>query len=78
MLNEILECNLPATAVPPEIAAGAACKAAVKAHDQLPPEALNDLLEQLKKCRQGTLCPHGRPTMVDISLKEMERRFGRR
>ena len=62
----------------PETAAKAACKAAVKAHDMLPDEALDSLLEQLKNCRQGTLCPHGRPTMVELSIRELERRFYRK
>ena len=78
MLNELQENGSAATAIPPEFAARAACKAAVKAHDQLTPEAQNALLEQLKLCRQGTLCPHGRPTMIELSLREIERRFFRK
>jgi DNA mismatch repair protein MutL len=78
MLNELLESGSPATAIPPEFAAKAACKAAVKAHEQLSAETQNLLLEQLKECQQGTLCPHGRPTMIELSLRELERRFFRR
>ena len=78
MLNELLESGSAATAIPPEFVARAACKAAVKAHDQLSAEAQNLLLEQLTECRQGTLCPHGRPTMIELSNKELERRFGRK
>ena len=78
MLSELLDNHIPATSVPPEFAAKAACKAAVKAHDQLSAAAMNDLLEELQNCRQGTLCPHGRPTMIDVSLRELERRFGRK
>ncbi len=58
--------------------ARAACRAAVKAHDHLTPEMAGKLLEQLAGCRQGTLCPHGRPTMLTITLSEIERRFGRK
>ena len=78
MLDELLANGTSTSAVDPQFAAGAACKAAVKAHDPLPPEALEALLSGLKACRQGTLCPHGRPTMVELSIKELERRFGRR
>ena len=78
MLNELLENNSPSTVVPPEFAARAACKAAVKAHDELTADAMLKLIDDLKNCRQGTLCPHGRPTMVELSLREVERRFGRR
>ena len=78
MLNELLDCAIPSSAVPPEFAARAACKAAVKAHDELSGDAMEKLLRQLKECHQGTLCPHGRPTMVEISIRELERRFGRK
>lgn len=54
-----------------------ACKAAVKAHDPLgPPEALR-LLEDLKDCRDGTCCPHGRPSMISLNRDELARRFKR-
>ena len=78
MLEELLNSATVNSAIAPEAAAKAACKAAVKAHDELPQTALESLLEQLKSCRQGTLCPHGRPTLIDLPLKELERRFGRK
>ena len=78
MLNELLEHGSIHGALPAEIAAGAACKAAIKAHDELSMENMEVLIEQLKNCRQGTLCPHGRPTMIELSNKELERRFGRK
>ncbi len=78
MLQELLENagkNLP---IELEYVARAACRAAVKAHDALPPAAAEELLRQLGECRQGTLCPHGRPTMITITLREIEKRFARR
>ena len=78
MLNELLEHGSIHGALPAEIAAGAACKAAIKAHDELSMENMEVLIEQLKNCRQGTLCPHGRPTMIELSNRELERRFGRK
>ena len=56
----------------------AACKAAVKAHDALTPEEIHALVRQLSCCEQPFACPHGRPTVLPITLKELERRFGRR
>lgn len=61
-----------------EAVARAACHAAVKAHDELTLQGAEKLLEELKNCRQGTLCPHGRPTIITLSLREIEKRFGRR
>ena len=79
MIEELLSsCSSPASPIPPEAAAKAACKAAIKAHDELSPAAMESLIEQLKLCRQGTLCPHGRPTLIDINIREIEKRFGRR
>lgn len=78
MLEELLTSTPVSAAITPEAAAKAACKAAIKAHDELTQEGMYALLEQLKLCRQGTLCPHGRPTLIDINMKEIERRFGRR
>ncbi len=78
MLQELLDNaghNLP---VELEYVARAACRAAVKAHDRLPPAAAEELLRQLGECRQGTLCPHGRPTMITVTLREIEKRFARR
>lgn len=56
----------------------AACKAAVKAHDALTQEEIHALVRQLSSCEQPFACPHGRPTILPITLKELERRFGRR
>ncbi len=78
MLNELLESGSIHGPLPAENAAKAACKAAVKAHDELSLENMQALIEQLKNCRQGTLCPHGRPTMIELSNRELERRFGRK
>ena len=58
--------------------ARAACKAAVKAHDRLSPQEAAALIEQMSHCALPYSCPHGRPTMLNISLSEIERRFGRK
>jgi DNA mismatch repair protein MutL len=61
-----------------EAIARAACKAAVKARDHLSPEEAASLIKQMAKCEQPFTCPHGRPTVINISVKELERRFGRK
>ncbi len=61
-----------------EALAQAACKAAVKAHDKLSPEEASSLIKQMAKCEQPFSCPHGRPTVINISVRELERRFGRK
>ena len=59
------------------VAAMAACKAAIKAHDPLAPEEIDALLRDLAACQHPHHCPHGRPTIILVSKGELERRFGR-
>jgi len=58
--------------------ARAACKAAIKAHDHISLQEAASLIEQMSHCALPYSCPHGRPTMLNISISEIERRFGRK
>jgi len=78
LLAELVEETGGRTPLDRESVARASCRAAVKAHEALTLEEAGELLAQLGRCRQGTLCPHGRPTMLTITRSEIERRFGRR
>jgi DNA mismatch repair protein MutL len=55
------------------------CKrAAVKAGQQLSPEEQQALLRDLEACEAPRTCPHGRPTMIHLSIDLLEKQFGRR
>jgi len=55
------------------------CKrAAVKAGQVLSPEEQQALLTRLEQCASPRTCPHGRPTMIHLSVDLLERQFGRR
>lgn len=55
------------------------CKrAAVKAGQALSMEEQRALLSELESCRSPRTCPHGRPTMIHLSVDLLERQFGRR
>jgi DNA mismatch repair protein MutL len=55
------------------------CKrAAVKAGQTLAPEEQRALLSDLEACRSPRTCPHGRPTMIHLSVDLLERQFGRK
>ncbi len=55
------------------------CKrAAVKAGQVLTPEEQQELLRRLERCASPRTCPHGRPTMIHLSVDLLERQFGRR
>ena len=55
------------------------CKrAAVKAGQTLSREEQSALLRDLEACQSPRTCPHGRPTMIHLSVDLLERQFGRR
>ncbi|PSR20732.1 MAG: DNA mismatch repair protein MutL [Sulfobacillus acidophilus] len=56
----------------------AACKAAIKANRPLSMMEMQDLLDEMTRAEDPRACPHGRPTMVVLTLEEVDRRFGRR
>jgi DNA mismatch repair protein MutL len=58
---------------------GRICKrAAVKAGQVLSAEEQRALLADLEACSSPRTCPHGRPTMIHLSVDLLERQFGRR
>ncbi len=55
------------------------CKrAAIKGGQPLTPDEQASLLKDLEGCAQPRTCPHGRPTMIHLSVDLLERQFGRR
>jgi DNA mismatch repair protein MutL len=59
--------------------AGRVCKRlAVKAGQVLTPDEQRALLTDLENCDSPRTCPHGRPTMIHLSVDMLERQFGRR
>ena len=54
-----------------------ACKKAVKAGEVLTEREANALLENLKSCQDALHCPHGRPTMLNLTLAEISKKIGR-
>jgi len=54
-----------------------ACKAAVKAGDPLSPAEMAELLARRADVEKAAACPHGRPTQIRLTLKDLERQFKR-
>jgi len=54
------------------------CRHAVKANDPLRFPEVEKLVRDLLECDLPYCCPHGRPTMIQISLTELEKKFGRK
>lgn len=60
------------------ILASMSCHGAIRAGEKLSPPEMQSLIDRLFGTDQPYSCPHGRPTMIRLSLSELERRFGRR
>jgi DNA mismatch repair protein MutL len=53
------------------------CRHAVKANDPLAGAELENLIEDLRRCAMPYTCPHGRPTLIEMNFRELEKKFGR-
>ncbi len=60
-----------------DIAATLACKAAVKINMKLTPEKMQWLIDRLLITSSPTTCPHGRPVILRLTMKDIERGFHR-
>src|SRR6266704_1543817 len=61
-----------------DMIAKSVCRHAVKANDPLRYLEVEKLIQDLLECDLPYCCPHGRPTMVQISNAELEKKFGRK
>ncbi|MDY0234498.1 MAG: DNA mismatch repair endonuclease MutL [Gudongella sp.] len=52
-----------------------ACTSAIKAGDTVGYQEIQALFDQLSKCENPFTCPHGRPTIVEMTKKELEKKF---
>jgi len=77
LLNALIEDKESLKKVDEETIARCSCKIAVKANDQLTLLESRKLIQDLSKCDLPFSCPHGRPTVINISRTELEKRFGR-
>jgi len=53
------------------------CRHSVKANDPLAGAELENLIEDLRHCAMPYTCPHGRPTLIEMNFRELEKKFGR-
>lgn len=52
-----------------------ACISAIKGGDKMSNLEVNALLKDLAKCENPYTCPHGRPTVIEITKKDIEKQF---
>jgi DNA mismatch repair protein MutL len=60
-----------------QMVAKTVCRHAVKARDPLAGPELEALVEDLRHCAMPYTCPHGRPTLLEMNFRELEKKFGR-
>ncbi len=59
------------------VAASYACKRAIKAGQKMTKDEMLELINDLFQCEFPHVCPHGRPVIIDLSIKELNKRFRR-
>jgi DNA mismatch repair protein MutL len=59
------------------IAAGLSCRASIKINMKLTNEKMRWLIDRLLKTSSPTTCPHGRPVILRLAMKDIERGFHR-
>ena len=60
------------------LSASLSCRSAIKIHHPLTIAEMEALVEELFAAEQPFTCPHGRPTVLEMTDADLERRFGRR
>ncbi len=60
-----------------KVAASIACHGAVRSGQKLSDDEMRELVRQLEPLANPNTCPHGRPTMIHLSSKQLAKEFGR-
>lgn len=76
-LQESFTQKIDKTKFTDQLAASMACRDAVKAGKHFDAIETRALLESLTLCQKPYTCPHGRPTLIQISQEELKKRFKR-
>jgi DNA mismatch repair protein MutL len=77
MLDDLAFEDRPSQENQVDLLASYACHGAVRAGEPLTVPEMQTLVDQLFATDTPLSCPHGRPTLIQFSLQELEKRFGR-
>ena len=77
ILDHYQEFGTKDTSIQSKVAASYSCKAAIKSGDKLSQEEMRNLVDNLFATKDPYFCPHGRPIIVNLTLKELDKRFER-
>jgi DNA mismatch repair protein MutL len=77
-LREILDSSRDKmTDIEDNILKSLACHSAVRAGKKLSDDEMRELVRQLEQVNLPNTCPHGRPTILHLTIGQMEKEFGR-
>ena len=79
MIQELVDLSVARHLVvrPDQVLITASCKMAVKAGEPLTMPEMTRLVEDLMKCENPFVCPHGRPIVISLSNWELDHKFHR-
>lgn len=77
LVDEMARTGPVSSGLKEQLAMSYSCHAAIKTGDRLSLAQMQGLVDRLFATQQPFVCPHGRPTVVKMSLEELDRRFGR-
>ncbi|MEN8005451.1 MAG: DNA mismatch repair endonuclease MutL [Candidatus Krumholzibacteriota bacterium] len=77
MLDDLAWDEKPSQENQVDLLASYACHAAVRAGEPLTVPEMQNLVDQLFATDTPLSCPHGRPTLIQFTLEELEKKFGR-
>ena len=78
ILDDLTVDDQPSQPAQVDLIASFACHGAVRAGEPLTVPEMQNLVDQLFATDTPLSCPHGRPTLIQFTLEELEKRFGRR
>ncbi len=77
IIDDIASLNKAGLDVKKSMAQSIACRAAIMAGDKISEREATSLIKSLIKCDNRYSCPHGRPTFIKISKRDLDSQFGR-
>jgi DNA mismatch repair protein MutL len=77
IVNELLEEKEERDSLQEAVAASYACHTSIRAGQKLTDTEMQNIIQQLLNAREPFVCPHGRPIMLKVPLKRLDRMFGR-
>ena len=77
IVNELLEEKEERDSLQEAMAASYACHTSIRAGQKLTDTEMQNIIQQLLNAREPFVCPHGRPIMLKVPLKRLDRMFGR-